>query len=349
MVTYKYYLATSSVPTLHTTNKQTTPHQSSRDERPHISLSTMDNGRKRSFESSELLEQDELSRYEQGRLMNAGETGDSAIRNELPTSSLNASADECPEIPLNEAGSESDLDKGRETRNERRLEINRQRAKDIRKRKKQMIEEMQKQIILLTIENNKLRAQNQMQRAELTLLHNSLKPILPNQQSMLHMNAARPLATSDVRGSIQNIGNNTGALPDFLQASDVGNSPALINPNSTIPASTGYAIPSLHNPSFTPNLVTSSASGMIGNDLHLPAVDSNVQTNPNFALPTVGSSSLQMADMMNGDEHNSQNISSEMQSMSAMDSRSNQLLLSLLHERQLANSNYRPDLGDGGM
>jgi len=303
---------------------------------------------KRSFDTSEHLEHDNISRPERERQMNLEEAGESVISNELPIFSLNPSADEHPEIPSNEAGSESDADKGKETRNERRLEINRQRAKDIRKRKKHMIEEMQKQIILLTIENNKLRAQNQMQRAELTLLHNSLKPILPNQQTMLHMNTAQPLANSDVRGSLQNIGNITGALPDFLQAQDVGNSPALINPTSTIQPSTAYTIPSIQTPSFTPNVVTSSNSGIIGNDLQLSNVESNGQINSNYALPTIGSSSIQMGDMINGDEHNLQNISSEMQSINGMDSRSSQLLLSLLHERQLANSNYRPDLGGGG-
>jgi len=337
------------IPTVSADQTSYRTHQALRDERPQISHTTMDESRKRSFESSELLEQDDISRYERGRQMNIGEAGDSAIRNELPISSLDPSADERAEIPSNEAGSDSDADKGKDTRNERRLEVNRQRAKDIRKRKKQMIEEMQKQIILLTIENNKLRAQNQMQRAELTLLHNSLKPILPNQQSMLHMNTARPLANSDVRGSIHNIGNTAGALHDLLQAADAGNSPALINPNSTIQPGAGYGIPSLHTPSFTPNLVTSSNPGITGNDLHLPNVESNVQTNPNFALPTIGSSSLQIAEMMNGDEHNSQNISSEMQAINGMDPRSSQLLLSLLQERQLANSNYRPDLGDGGL
>lgn len=170
------------IPTVSADQTSYRTHQALRDERPQISHTTMDESRKRSFESSELLEQDDISRYERGRQMNIGEAGDSAIRNELPISSLDPSADERAEIPSNEAGSDSDADKGKDTRNERRLEVNRQRAKDIRKRKKQMIEEMQKQIILLTIENNKLRAQNQMQRAELTLLHNSLKPILPNQQ-----------------------------------------------------------------------------------------------------------------------------------------------------------------------
>ena len=69
-------------------------------------------------------------------------------------------------------GSDSDIN-SRSKREERRLEMNRQRAKDIRRRKKKMMEEMQKQIVFLTMENNKLRTQNQMQQAEIHLLRNS--------------------------------------------------------------------------------------------------------------------------------------------------------------------------------
>ncbi len=64
-------------------------------------------------------------------------------------------------------------------RDERRMEINRQRAKEIRKRKKKMVEDMQKQIIYLTLENNKLRTQIQMQQAEINILRNNTpKPAL---------------------------------------------------------------------------------------------------------------------------------------------------------------------------
>ncbi len=58
------------------------------------------------------------------------------------------------------------------TRDEKRMEINRQRAKEIRKRKKKMLEDMQQQIIFLTLENNKLRTQSQMQQTEINLLRN---------------------------------------------------------------------------------------------------------------------------------------------------------------------------------
>lgn len=232
-------------------------------------------------------------------------------------------------------------------KNERRLEMNRQRAKDIRKRKKQMIEAMQKQIILLTIENDNLHAQNKMQRAELNLLHDSLKPMLSNQRTPLH-NASRSFTNSDIQGSISSIGNNASALSDFLQAPDVGNNPTLINSSSSIaPHNTGYTIPTHRMPSFAPNLVNSSRSGIIGDDIHLPTINSNLRTNPALTLPSIGSSSLQMADIMSGDNLRLQNTSMNVQSAADMDSRRNQLLLSLLHERQLSSSNYRQDLGGG--
>ncbi len=59
-------------------------------------------------------------------------------------------------------------------RDEKRMEINRIRAKEIRKRKKKMEEDMQKQIIQLTLENNKLRTQLKMQAAEISVLRNNV-------------------------------------------------------------------------------------------------------------------------------------------------------------------------------
>lgn len=61
----------------------------------------------------------------------------------------------------------------RDERDERRMEINRIRAKEIRKRKKEMEEDMQKQIIQLTLENNKLRTQLKMQQTEISVLRNN--------------------------------------------------------------------------------------------------------------------------------------------------------------------------------
>lgn len=71
---------------------------------------------------------------------------------------------------------EGEEDESKEKRDERRMEINRQRAKEIRKRKKKMVEDMQKQIIYLTLENNKLRTQTQMQLTEINLLCQASMP-----------------------------------------------------------------------------------------------------------------------------------------------------------------------------
>lgn len=56
----------------------------------------------------------------------------------------------------------------------RRMETNRLRAKDIRKRKKRMIEEMHNQIFQLTLENNKLRTQTEVQQTQIDILRQSL-------------------------------------------------------------------------------------------------------------------------------------------------------------------------------
>ena len=57
---------------------------------------------------------------------------------------------------------------------ERRMEVNRMRAKQIRKRKKKMEEDMQKQVIQLTLENNKLRTQLKIQETEISLLRSQV-------------------------------------------------------------------------------------------------------------------------------------------------------------------------------
>lgn len=286
-------------------------------------------GKKRSYESSELDQHDDQTRYEQGRQV----TGNN--------SAYTPSQEEC---------SESDVDKQRDIKNEQRLEINRQRAKDIRKRKKQMVEVMQKQITFLTIENNKLQAQNEMQRAELTLLHNSMKPRLPNQQSMLQINASRPLGTSDARSNVVNVSDNTGTttLSDFLQG-PVTDVRSLLNPNPiSAPSNAGYSIPSHQAPSFAPNIMGSSTSGngIIGNGLNFPTDESH-QINSSLALPTVGSSNnpLQIADMIMGNELRSQNISTEIPTISATDVRRNRLILSLLQGRQMPDSNNHQNWG----
>lgn len=63
---------------------------------------------------------------------------------------------------------------------EMRLEVNRQRAREIRKRKKIMIENMQNQLVLLTLENNKLRMENQNQQQELAVLRKTSQLLTSN-------------------------------------------------------------------------------------------------------------------------------------------------------------------------
>jgi len=75
---------------------------------------------------------------------------------------------------------EKSLQKREKQTAEMRLEVNRERAKDIRKRKKIMIEEMQKQLVLLTMENNKLRMDSQMQQEEITLLRKTSQLLASN-------------------------------------------------------------------------------------------------------------------------------------------------------------------------
>jgi len=62
---------------------------------------------------------------------------------------------------------------------ERQMEANRVRARDIRKRKKTMVEEMQRKIVGLTMANQHLIRQTQMQNAEIHLLR-STQGLIPN-------------------------------------------------------------------------------------------------------------------------------------------------------------------------
>jgi len=64
-------------------------------------------------------------------------------------------------------------------RDERQMEANRVRARDIRKRKKTMVEEMQRKIVGLTMANQHLIRQTQMQNAEIHLLR-STQGLIPN-------------------------------------------------------------------------------------------------------------------------------------------------------------------------
>jgi len=64
-------------------------------------------------------------------------------------------------------------------RQERQMEANRVRARDIRKRKKNMVEEMNREIVKLTMANQQLRSQTQIQHAEIYMLR-SIQGVTPN-------------------------------------------------------------------------------------------------------------------------------------------------------------------------
>jgi len=64
-------------------------------------------------------------------------------------------------------------------REERQMEANRVRSRDIRKRKKNMVEEMQKNIVKLTMANQQLRSQTQIQN-ELIHMLRSTQGVVPN-------------------------------------------------------------------------------------------------------------------------------------------------------------------------
>ncbi len=85
-------------------------------------------------------------------------------------------------------------------RDERRMEINRLRAKDIRKRKKKMVEDMQKQIIYLSLENDKLRTQLQIQQVEINLLRNNNN----NTNMNMNMNMNTPTPITALGGRLGN-------------------------------------------------------------------------------------------------------------------------------------------------
>ena len=100
---------------------------------------------------------------------------------------LTANAKDAPNVTVvkrkqNESNGENSAEPSRkiarkgekDERDEQRMEINRLRAKQIRKRKKEMEEDMQKQIIQLTLENNKLRTQLKVQETEIVLLRNQV-------------------------------------------------------------------------------------------------------------------------------------------------------------------------------
>merc|ERR1719491_1957584 len=95
----------------------------------------------------------------------------------------------------------------RKTSEERR-EMNRQRSRDIRKRKKIMNNEMQKQLLLLTTENSKLRAENDIQKQEITLLKQSAQALISNNRPLIQTTSPPTrLSNSDIINIINGIGN----------------------------------------------------------------------------------------------------------------------------------------------
>jgi len=119
----------------------------------------------------------------------------------------------------------ADVDKGLQKRErqttETRLEVNRQRAKENRKRKKNMTEEMQKQLVLLTLQNNKLRIENQTQQEEITLLRKTSQ-LLASQHARppAHTSVApKGFSNSEIIDIIRGVGNPNDNLSDILQAS----------------------------------------------------------------------------------------------------------------------------------
>mmetsp|Transcript_771 Transcript_771/g.858 ORF Transcript_771/g.858 Transcript_771/m.858 type:complete len:222 (-) Transcript_771:153-818(-) len=104
---------------------------------------------------------------------------------------------------------------------EERLELNRQRARDIRKRKKMMIKDMQEQLVLLTMEKEKLRTENQIQKEEIKLLRKSAQLLVSNKRAVTIPTAPPPtrLSNSDILNIINGMGNNVDdRLSEILMA-----------------------------------------------------------------------------------------------------------------------------------
>lgn len=305
----------------------------------------MDRGQKRSFEPSNLLQKIDRSRNELMRHHDDLMCANSDSRHELSFSSLYPNTDEYVEIHTNNTRREAkNIAKSSEKKNERR-ESNRLRAKRIRKKKKKMEQEIDRQLVLITIENKMLRAEGQMQRAELSLLRNST------------IEATKKLLTNaDDKSSVKSIGNDTGALLRFLPASNSRNSAATINPE--LSSSSDFATTPHHDSPFAPNVnVTSAASRLnnfkLGHDLispelanllpsasssfahnanvtpaasvitdtsfqlGLPTVDSIIRADHNITPSISDSSSLQIHDVTSGNDHNGMTISTERHSLNS--------------------------------
>jgi len=324
-----------------------------------IGTTAMDRGKKRSYEPSKLLEHNDRSRNERIRHHDELMSVASVNRREISYSSLYSNTDEYAEIHTNDTCPESEVAKNRETKDERR-ETNRLRARHIRKKKKKMEEELDRQLVFLTIENNKLRAEGQMQRAELSLLRNITK-------ESTKQNAVQPLTNSNDQSCVSDIGNDVGSLLRFLPASNSRNSATTTNPEfssstdfgisshrgisfapnvnptsaasrfntfqlgldlitpdlTNLSSSADSAISSHHSPSFAPNANVASAASRIPNNsfrLGLPTVESILRANPNIVPSLLGSSSLQIPVARSSNDNNSMTIPTESRSLNSNES-----------------------------
>merc|ERR1740124_1463114 len=113
---------------------------------------------------------------------------------------------------------EKSLQKREKQTAEMRLEVNRQRAKTFESAKKIMIEEMQKQLVLLTMENNKLRIESQVQQEEITLLRKTSQLLASNIRPPTHTSVTpKGLSNSEIIDIIRGVGNTNDSLSDILQ------------------------------------------------------------------------------------------------------------------------------------
>lgn len=279
----------------------------------------MDNTKKRSFETLELLNDNEVLRCDRNERQKIG----IEKITEASISSLNPSTYETSALS-NDMPSESD---DKETKATQRREANKLRARSIRSMKKKMLENTNKKLVLLTIENNKLRAENQMQRAELSLLRN--ESMQSTQQPLLGRNVGRSLPSPNISGAIPNIGNDAVALQNLLQALNPGNNAGLMNPNSNHPG--------LSAASYAPNDLSSVISRISGDNIDLSRLNGSPNGQPvsNIAPELVSSSALQNTSIMSGNVNNSQTIPTvtEKSSGRSRESQINELILSLLRNR----------------
>mmetsp|Transcript_37536 Transcript_37536/g.44776 ORF Transcript_37536/g.44776 Transcript_37536/m.44776 type:complete len:202 (-) Transcript_37536:218-823(-) len=140
---------------------------------------------------------------------------------------------------------------------EMRLEVNRQRAREIRKRKKIMIENMQNQLVLLTMENNKLRMENQNQQQELAVLRKTSQLLTSNHGARAPPPPPAPttLTTADILNLINAQNNNPNdQLSELLlgarHAGNVRNNEPFLQSNALPPSLAGLGHQTLQNHNY---------------------------------------------------------------------------------------------------